>query len=626
MSTTIEQPTTFLSPQINESESELIIKPCILAPDVNKLIQSKEFNKAVEILQSYATNEINTNIIEKIKCHSNLSYIYFLQKNYKAAKDIVYKMLEQLTETPELYTTEEPDTYFLLYGRLYYRLAKSYEGLQLYEDMCDAYNKMHSILPDTAKDKKFRHMQDYYNKDVLFMRQWIIENGGIINSLDIEYYDVDYRGMALTESVKPSNLLIQVPIKCIISLEESKLSNPYNVHLLRRKAKIATSHTFSALELLHIRHTNGFHMPYIRCLPKYYDNVPINFRIKDIEYLSGSYAIIKIVQKIASLLVEYEEIIQHFDTSKGDPEFPFTFMDFVWSRTAIITRVYAADYKNKKDTFSVPFADMANHDIKPNTVWTYDPKVNAFTVKSEHYLGAGQQIFETYGHKCNYRYFVNYGFTTDNNKDEECCLIFNPFQKLAFFDIYLKLKQHSNKDDIICNVVANNKSTYVTNALFAEQTIFQVGFIYNESVKNMFLFNRYRLDHPQVDYNPNYKLTKEDIEKYQNPISIETEIAIYEHIRIIVHQMLKDFTSTVEEDIALIKNNNTFNMHNMLVMRKEEKLMLMYWDMLCQYMGETLIARQMGDKKSFKKLAKKMSRYSNFQTFNPYLLKLEKLF
>ena len=64
---------------------------------------------------------------------------------------------------------------------------------------------------------------------------------------------------------------------------------------------------------------------------------------------------------------------------------------------------------------------MINTKRPKNCYWTYDDAKNGFTIEATRDIGAGEQIFDSYGSKCNYRFFMNYGFINldDDGENED---------------------------------------------------------------------------------------------------------------------------------------------------------------------------------------------------------------
>ena len=76
-----------------------------------------------------------------------------------------------------------------------------------------------------------------------------------------------------------------------------------------------------------------------------------------------------------------------------------------------------------KTDILAPFADMLNHRIPKQTSWNYDQNLNGFIIESLKDIKEGQQIFDSYGKKCNSRYLLNYGFVMENNPENQVVYI-----------------------------------------------------------------------------------------------------------------------------------------------------------------------------------------------------------
>jgi len=571
-----------------------------ISTSIQTLIKTKRYDEAIKCLETelnYLNSkddnkaqapQINVQTMEAIqpivKCLSNISYVHYLMHNYTESLEFANKAL--------------------VYGewyKIHYRLDKIYEAQGQYEEMCKEFDIMFNLLTEAEKNDKAPYMQDYYNRDVNFMRNWIIQSGGMIHdTLNIEYYDVDYRGMIVTNTIKNKMPLIKVPINCIISLEDSKVTNPYNKILVEKNINLNSIHSYLALELLFIRSTNDRRRPYINCLPKYFDNVPINFKISELQPLRESYAIIKILQKIYMLRTEYDNILTAI------PYLPYTFAEFVWARTAVITRVYAVNRNGKQDTVLVPFADMANHEIPPNTKWSFDEISQQFIVESESYLKSGDVLYETYGCKCNYRYFVNYGFTINNNIYEEVALQFNSISRI-FINNYINdiidtkelqntsiydICEHRYKKDVIFNKLMN--------IIISEIEMFQIGYVYNEQVDKLMKFIR-----------------------NNEVMSKQSEIKIHSTIVHMTDTMMSKFATSINDDEKLLqKYDFGFNYRNSIIMRLGEKKVLRFWT---EFSSACLELLQSNDAKKIKKFNKKINKLkvnADFKTFNLYIKEL----
>ncbi|KDO15996.1 hypothetical protein SPRG_18466 [Saprolegnia parasitica CBS 223.65] len=62
---------------------------------------------------------------------------------------------------------------------------------------------------------------------------------------------------------------------------------------------------------------------------------------------------------------------------------------------------------------------MLNHYRPRETSWTFDDDANGFTITALHGIAAGNQVYDSYGKKCNHRFLLNYGFAVPDNTEED---------------------------------------------------------------------------------------------------------------------------------------------------------------------------------------------------------------
>lgn len=60
---------------------------------------------------------------------------------------------------------------------------------------------------------------------------------------------------------------------------------------------------------------------------------------------------------------------------------------------------------------------MLNHRQPKQTIWNYVESVNGFVIESLEDIEVGQEVFDSYGRKCNSRFLLNYGFILEDNPD-----------------------------------------------------------------------------------------------------------------------------------------------------------------------------------------------------------------
>ena len=132
-------------------------------------------------------------------------------------------------------------------------------------------------------------------------------------------------------------------------------------------------------------------------------------------------------------------------------------------REVISSRVFGVTIKGKKNDIIAPYADMLNHKRPRQTQWNFDDTSNSFMIKGANKIKKGDEVFDSYGIKCNSRFLLNYGFTFENNKDNEfkILLILNessPYfkEKMAYFCA----KNISKKFSLVINL-SDNKIIFI---------------------------------------------------------------------------------------------------------------------------------------------------------------------
>jgi len=241
---------------------------------------------------------------------------------------------------------------------------------------------------------------------------------------------------------------------------------------------------------------------------------------------------------------EYDNIVKYVADFKK-----YHYLDFFWGRLAVITRIFGFTVNGHKTDGLVPMADMLNHKRPEETSWTFDQSRNAFTIVTTRSLSKGAQIFDSYGRKCNSRYFVNYGFSLDPNEDNQVAM---------FFSLNTKDPLYNKKAGLVG----------------AGEHRFQIPFEHKERV------TRKCMSYLRVAF-----ATKEELEAITrfasivkfDAISVQNEVLVLQEVANQAKEVLKGFDTSLEEDLELLKDKDkqlTMNKRNCILMRKGEKEVL----------------------------------------------------
>lgn len=426
---------------------------------------------------------------------------------------------------------------------------------------------------------------------------WLIAGKARFPALYMKYYSEDYRGVHALSKIPKDDILLEVPLSHIMTSEVAK-SSDIGKKIIDSGVDLNSTHSYLASYLLQEKHNpNSFWAPYIRILPVHYRNMPIFFTQEELAYLKGSFSLGKIADRHAELKEEYDNIC------KFVPDFKqYTLDEFIWARTVVITRIFGLMINGNKTDGLVPMADMLNHKRPRETAWTYDDTRQGFTITSLRALNRGEQIYDSYGRKCNSRFFVNYGFSLEENEDN---------QAVMFFSLPTSDPQFAMKVRLIAG--ANASAERIKRE--SKPRRFQIPMDYNEDVtKECFSFLRFAhaKDSEIMLLSSNEKL---DIKKIE-PISIRNEVEVINDLAAAASVSLKEFETTVEEDNALLARDDlTMNIRNAVIMRRGEKQVLQYYIDL----AKEVIPMTKMPWKDLKKIAAKCvsgkGRFDNYITY-----------
>eukprot|EP00475_Leptophrys_vorax_P032893 TRINITY_DN5128_c0_g1_i1.p1 TRINITY_DN5128_c0_g1~~TRINITY_DN5128_c0_g1_i1.p1 ORF type:complete len:614 (-),score=186.52 TRINITY_DN5128_c0_g1_i1:64-1905(-) len=467
----------------------------------------------------------------------------------------------------------------------YFRKGKALEGLVKFEEALEAHSKAFEIEPTEQYKRAVSDVP--YN----VMIQWLLGGGAKFPKLFLQYYDEDYRGVHVSQNIPVEEVIMEIPLKFIITTEIAKESE-IGKKIIGSGVNLSSQHSYLACYLLQERHRgHSWWDPYLRCLPQKYANMPINFTDYEKEFLKGSFSLDKMAARVESLQNEYNNICDFV------PEFKdiATYEQFVWARHVVITRIFGMVIQDDiKTNGLVPMADMLNHKRPRETKWTFDKAVNGFTITSLKQLHQGDEVFDSYGRKCNHRFFVNYGFSLDDNEDNEVVLKYLLSPEDPLFAIKAKYIGVENRE---FQIPANTE---------------------HEKTKEMFSFLRI------------YSTQEQDVKAFSqikdfkldniNPVSVNNEICMLREVQDAALRCLGGFDTTLEEDERILKEEKlTFNIRNAILMRRGEKQVCHFFVELANSIIPLFEMPVPKIREALKKLKKKMAKQNIENTLEKYV-------
>lgn len=352
--------------------------------------------------------------------------------------------------------------------------------------------------------------------------------------------------------------------------EESPIGVKMMYHNLKPKL-LSPKHGFLTTYILQERlkgEESPFH-PFIDILPKTFENFPIFFTEEEREYLKGSPFLDQVLEKIEDVKADYDLICATV------PEYSqFTLTEFSEIRMMVSSRIFGMNIDGKKTDGFVPMADMLNHKRPKQTSWTYSDEKNGFVIEALKDIGRNEQVYDSYGKKCNSRFFLNYGFIVENNDGNEVPL------KIHYpeFDEKKDMKKEMINDNsefkkfrVTDNFNEGSMHEFMSWLRFVE---------YDENITLLIDYQaRAASQTPMNDsdsedgYNdPNRGFKAKDLP----PLSVRSEKKVLLRMKLEASKVQAGYPTTLEEDLEILETDKdlTFNTRNAILMRSGEKKIL----------------------------------------------------
>nr|CCA18289.1 conserved hypothetical protein [Albugo laibachii Nc14]CCA18437.1 conserved hypothetical protein [Albugo laibachii Nc14] len=245
---------------------------------------------------------------------------------------------------------------------------------------------------------------------------WLQNQGAETKKLMLQQYAPEVRGVHCRNELVPGERILFIPKNCLITVEMGKQTEIGQKVLAHNIEFVAPKHIFLILYLLTDMEKKDltFFKYYYSTLPSTLKNMPIFWSDQELSWLKGSYILHQIQERKAAIRKDYDAIC------RADPSFSrFSLERFSWARMIVCSRNFGLTIDGVKTAALVPFADMLNHYRPRETSWTFDQKLDGFTITSLESICSGAQVYDSYGKKCNHRFLLNYGFAVEDNTEED---------------------------------------------------------------------------------------------------------------------------------------------------------------------------------------------------------------
>ena len=394
-----------------------------------------------------------------------------------------------------------------------------------------------------------------YPKFLRFIR-YLYDKGAYVNKIDIVLTDETNRSVITTGQILKKENILRIPYEALITLElaqESEIGK--NITSTVKKQLKSPNHcVFTTYLLSEMEKGESSKWKfYLDMLPESYDNFPVFYKKKEEQLLKGT-SFLQIVNS------KKKEIYQDYVTLCGviNNFQRFSYDNFCKVRMIVSSRIFGVKIKNLKTEVFAPYADMLNHRRVRQTHWNYEDSYNAFVISAIENIEPGYELYDSYGKKCNSRFLLNYGFTLENNEDNE-------------YKLSITLAENSYK--------YKEKSAILKNSITKKFTLRKD--LEDTQAALLFSFLRFVCFDGDTNLYKDYKA-----ENVLNPISMNNEIMMLKKLQESIEFLLRDYDTSLEDDVTLLatkKSTLSFNEMNCITMRISEKEILRFYSDLAKY-------------------------------------------
>lgn len=251
------------------------------------------------------------------------------------------------------------------------------------------------------------------------MFRWLKDGGSRFDSVKVDHFSRHHRGISCKKTTPVGHRIISIPSEQFITSEMAREQSACCI-ALGSNGKNISQHDALALFLVQEKRLgidSQWH-PYLNVLPAAFKSHSPMFMSKSERRLLGSsMCALTTASAIKKMRTSYDDYCE----CVSDLADNVTFSEFLWGRNVALTRGFGipAGVNGASVVALVPLADMLNHDNhQPSTRWSYDAATDSFVMMTAKRMRAGVPLTDSYGEKCNWRWFVNYGFTMRTGNDD----------------------------------------------------------------------------------------------------------------------------------------------------------------------------------------------------------------
>jgi hypothetical protein len=248
------------------------------------------------------------------------------------------------------------------------------------------------------------------------LNRWLKANGADLHKV---YLDPSQRILRVRRKISKGETILTLPPGLFMSTALSRTDSKI-VQILEKEIELGTHSLISIYMLEEMKNKETtFWQPYIDVIPERYEDIPIFWSDAEVKELQGD-ALSRYTRRRETLKHDYDQICDHCPGFKDTA----TLEEFMWARTAVITRTFGLKVNGQKITSNLPI-DFVMHANQPDTTWGYDQAKGVYHITAVRDIPKNKFLTITYGKKANARFLVNYGFCLPVNSRNKGHIFFD---------------------------------------------------------------------------------------------------------------------------------------------------------------------------------------------------------
>lgn len=228
----------------------------------------------------------------------------------------------------------------------------------------------------------------------------------------IKLFDRANRGIYSDKPIEKNHVIIRIKSKYL--LEFQRIEHLYPIDGIDNINSIVAFHLTRLFY-----EQDEFWSCYIDLLPQDISEFILFWNEQDLSLISNTSVEVDLQKHIESIDNDFT-LIYLFNKQNNVVSYDIVSDDNLYStwlrfRLLVGSRIFGYSKHGESISGIIPYIDMINHSIEPNTTWYYDNLSESFVLVSTKLIPPGNEIVDDYGVSNNLELLLYYGFTIKQN-------------------------------------------------------------------------------------------------------------------------------------------------------------------------------------------------------------------